>query len=320
MSSGVPAGEGADGAVTAAAAAAPAPAGVTENPWQSLRRFTAARIALGRSGVSQPTDSQLAFQLAHAQARDAVHLALDHKALANKLREACKPTRAPTGAMAAAAPADAAAVAPADGQPRALACLSLHSAAENRHVYLQRPDLGRRLDEASRQALAALRPDGAPSPPYDLAFVIADGLSALAIEQNAAPFLRALMARLSAEQWSIAPLTIVQQGRVAIGDEIAHLLNARAVVVLIGERPGLSSPDSMGLYLTWAPQPGLTDAARNCISNVRPAGLPCEAAAFKLHYLLAESRRRQLSGVALKDETEDESAALDAPQRNFLLE
>ena len=256
---------------------------VVANPWQSLRRFTAARIALGRSGVSQPTDSQLAFQLAHAQARDAVHLALDHKALADRLSEAC-----------------------------GLPCLQLHSAAENRHVFLQRPDLGRKLNQASRQMLTADR--------YDLAFVIADGLSALAIEQNAAPFLRALMPRLSAEPWRIAPLTIVRQGRVAVGDEIAHLLGARMVVVLIGERPGLSSPDSMGLYLTWAPQPGLTDASRNCISNVRSAGLTCEAAAFKLHYLLSASRKRQLSGVALKDETADESAALQAPQRNFLLE
>ena len=260
---------------------------VAANPWQSLRRFTAARIALGRSGVSQPTASQLEFQLAHARARDAVHLALDHKALAEQLSEAC-----------------------------GLPCVNLHSAAENRHIYLQRPDLGRKLDEASRAALAGA------NAACDLAFAIADGLSALAIEQNAAPFLRALMVRLSAEQaqWRIAPLAIVRQGRVAIGDEVAYLLGARAVVVLIGERPGLSSPDSMGLYLTWAPQPGLTDASRNCISNVRPAGLTCEAAAFKLHYLLSESRKRQLSGVALKDETAGESAALEAPQRNFLLE
>lgn len=276
MSGGVPAGEGAE---------SPAATGVTENPWRSLRRFTAARIALGRSGVSQPTASQLEFQLAHARARDAVHLALDHQALADRLSEAC-----------------------------ALPCIALHSAAESRHVYLQRPDLGRKLDDASRAALAGTHA------PCDLAIVIADGLSALAIGQNAPPFLRALMARLAAERWSVAPLAIVRQGRVAVGDEIAHLLNARAVVVLIGERPGLSSPDSMGLYLTWSPRPGLTDASRNCISNVRPAGLTCEAAAFKLHYLLAESRRRQLSGVALKDETADEGAQLGAQQRNFLLE
>jgi len=256
---------------------------VTINPWQSLRRFTAARIALGRSGVSQPTAQQLAFQLDHARARDAVHLALDHEALSATLA--------------------------ASG----MQCVSVHSATRDRQVYLQRPDLGRRLDDASREKLAALA--GAPC---DLAIVVADGLSALAIEQNAAPLLRSLMARL--DGWRISPITIVEQGRVAIGDEIGHLLRAQMVVVLIGERPGLSSPDSLGLYLTWAPQPGLSDASRNCISNVRPAGLTYEAAAFKLHYLLSEARRRQLSGVALKDETTAESANLEAPQRNFLLE
>ncbi|WP_229260133.1 ethanolamine ammonia-lyase subunit EutC [Duganella aquatilis] len=262
---------------------------VTVNPWTALRRLTAARIALGRSGVSQPTAPQLAFQLAHARARDAVHLALDVAALGEALSAA-------------------------SGLP----CVSLHSAAPDRHTYLQRPDLGRQLNAASHDTLAAVDASGVA--PYDLALVVADGLSALAIEQNAAPFIRALMARLSSEQWRLAPIAIVQQGRVAIGDGIAHLLNAQAVVVLIGERPGLSSPDSMGLYLTWAPRPGLTDASRNCISNVRPEGLTWEAAAFKLHYLLSESRRRQLSGVALKDETASESANLEAPRRNFLLE
>jgi ethanolamine ammonia-lyase small subunit len=274
---------------------------VTVNPWQSLRRFTAARIALGRSGVSQPTAEQLAFQLAHARARDAVHLALDHEALSRALTAACGGDREGDGVQ----------------------CVSVQSAARDRHVYLQRPDLGRRLDDASRDKLAALiaavgATEAVVAARYDLAIVIADGLSALAIEQNAAPFLRSLMAKL--EGWRIAPITIVQQGRVAIGDEIAHLLNAQIVVVLIGERPGLSSPDSMGLYLTYAPRPGLTDANRNCISNVRTAGLTYEAAAFKLHYLLSESRRRQLSGVALKDETASESATMEAPRRNFLLE
>src|SRR5471030_1649597 len=261
---------------------------VTSNPWGSLRRFTAARIALGRSGVSQPTAPQLEFQLAHARARDAVHLALEHAALGDALQAS-------------------------SGLP----CLSLHSAAASRDIYLQRPDLGRRLDEASRQALRERERDAAG---YDLAFVIADGLSALAIEQNALPFLKVLMARLAAESWSLAPLSIVRQGRVAVGDEVGELLGARAVVVLVGERPGLSSPDSMGLYLTWAPKTGLTDAARNCISNVRPAGLTYNDAAFKLHYLLSESRQRQLSGVALKDETATDNTLLDAPQRNFLLD
>lgn len=261
---------------------------VIENPWAALRRFTAARIALGRTGVSQPTAPQLAFQLAHARARDAVHQALDVAPLLDGLQEL-------TGQSA----------------------LALHSAAASRDIYLQRPDLGRRLDDASR---AALQQQQQPAGGYDLAFVIADGLSALAIEQNVLPFLRCLTARLALESWTLAPPAVVLQGRVAVGDEVGELLGARAVLVLVGERPGLSSPDSMGLYLTWAPRVGLTDASRNCISNVRPAGLTWEAAAFKLHYLLSEARRRQLSGVALKDETSDDDPALASSRRNFLLD
>ncbi|MET3130697.1 ethanolamine ammonia-lyase small subunit [Oxalobacteraceae bacterium GrIS 1.11] len=253
---------------------------VISNPWHTLRQFTAARIALGRAGVSQPTAPQLAFQLAHARARDAVHLALDAQALAHAL--------------------------PA-------ASVALRSAAENRLTYLQRPDLGRKLAAASRLALQELRPGGA----CDLAIVVADGLSALAIEQNAPPFLDILLRRLARESWTLAPIAIALQGRVAIGDEIGELLGAKAVLVLIGERPGLSSPDSMGLYLTWAPRAGLTDESRNCISNVRPAGLRYEEAAFKLHYLLSESRRRQLSGIGLKDETP--GGQLDVARRAFLL-
>lgn len=310
---------------------------VVANPWAALRRFTAARIALGRVGVSQPTAPQLAFQLAHARARDAVHQALDVAPLLEGLQEL-------------------------SGQP----ALALHSGAASRDIYLQRPDLGRRLDDASRQLLqqyaqpqpqpqpsaaqsqpqtqprspaaesqpqpSAAQPQPQPQPSvaqppplptagsYDLAFVIADGLSALAIEQNVLPFLRCLTARLALEEWTIAPPAVVLQGRVAVGDEVGELLGARAVLVLVGERPGLSSPDSMGLYLTWAPRVGLTDASRNCISNVRPAGLTWEAAAFKLHYLLSEARRRQLSGVALKDETSDDDPALASSRRNFLLD
>jgi ethanolamine ammonia-lyase small subunit len=261
---------------------------VVDNPWAALRRFTAARIALGRTGVSQPTAPQLAFQLAHARARDAVHQALDVAPLLDGLQEL-------TGQSA----------------------LALHSAAASRDIYLQRPDLGRRLDDASRAALQQ-RPAAAGG--YDLAFVIADGLSALAIEQNVLPFLRCLTARPALESWTLAPPAVVLQGRVAVGDEVGELLGARAVLVLVGERPGLSSPDSMGLYLTWAPRVGLTDASRNCISNVRPAGLTWDAAAFKLHYLLSEARRRQLSGVALKDETSDDDPALASSRRNFLLD
>lgn len=260
------------------------------NPWAALRQFTAARIALGRAGVSLPTDAHLAFQLAHAKARDAVHLALDVPALQAVL----------------------------SGHQT----LALHSAAADRNIYLQRPDLGRRLDAASRQALLALKPSAQAQPAwrYDLALVVVDGLSALAIEQNAAPFLAILQRRIAAENWAIAPICIVRQGRVAVGDEVAELLGAKAVVVLIGERPGLSAPDSMGLYLTWMPRVGLTDASRNCISNVRPAGLRYEEAAYKLHYLLSQARRRQLSGVGLKDETAGDPGLPAAPHKNFLLE
>ena len=241
---------------------------VTANPWLALRRFTQARIALGRAGVSLPTTPQLAFQLAHAKARDAVHLALDVPAL-----------QAALSALG-------------------LETLAVHSAAPDRDTYLKRPDLGRRLDAPSRQALSA-QPRG-----FDIAFVVADGLSALAIGTHAMPFLQRMLPPLQAEGWSIAPLVIVEQGRVAIEDEVGELLGAQLVVILIGERPGLSSPDSMGLYLTWMPRVGLTDADRNCISNVRPEGLVYEQAAQKLMQLLRESRRLQLSGVRLKDEHE----------------
>lgn len=267
---------------------------VTANPWHALRQFTDARIALGRAGVSLPTAAHLAFQLAHAKARDAVHLALDVPALQATLQAALAGHQT----------------------------LVLHSAAADRNSYLQRPDLGRKLDPASRQMLEMLRNSEKLQTErrYDLAFVVVDGLSALAIEQNATPFLSILQHRIAAENWSIAPICIVRQGRVAVGDEVAELLGAKAVVVLIGERPGLSSPDSMGLYLTWMPQVGLTDASRNCISNVRPAGLRYEEAAYKLHYLLSESHKRQLSGVDLKDETASEPDLLAAEQKNFLLE
>jgi ethanolamine ammonia-lyase small subunit len=264
---------------------------VTDNPWQSLRRFTAARIALGRAGVSLPTAAQLAFQLAHAQARDAVHLALDVEGLRQQLCLA--------------------------DVPGAAACRVLDSAAADRLTYLQRPDLGRRLNQASRQALSDPDDDGQRL--YDLAFVIADGLSSLAIRQNAAPFLAALQHRIAAHQWRLAPLTIVRQARVAIGDEVGSLLRARLVVVLIGERPGLSSPDSMGLYLSWMPQPGMNDAQRNCISNVRPQGLNYEEAAGKLDYLLTQAFQRGLTGVALKDESNAAVLQTSLPQVNFLL-
>ena len=254
------------------------PGAVVENPWRRLREFTDARIGLGRAGISLPTSELLAFQLSHAQARDAVHLPLDIDALCSEL--AADPQLA------------------ALGEP-----IRLHSQATDRMTYLQRPDLGRLLDDASREQLVAL----CCEQPSDLAIVIVDGLSSRAIAQNAVPFLQRFMGLLASElpECSLAPLTIVEQGRVAVGDDVGALLNARAVLLLIGERPGLSSPDSLGLYLTWAPKPGLTDAARNCISNVRPAGLPHVEGAKRALYLLREAQRLKLSGVNLKDRTED---------------
>ena len=238
------------------------------DPWHPLRGLTAARIALGRSGASLPTRAHLEFQLAHARARDAVHHVADLDAVAEQL---------------AAAP---------------LAHVSLSTAAGDAADFLRCPDHGRRLDEASREALKGLQVGNRS----DLAIVLADGLSGLAVERHAAPLAIALTQRLDREGWRIAPLAIVRRGRVAIGDEIGELLDARAVVVLIGERPGLSAPDSLGAYLTWAPRVGRSDADRNCVSNIRPAGLPVAQAAERLDWLLTEARRRQGSGVALKDE------------------
>ena len=256
------------------------------DPWALLRRFTPARIALGRAGSSLPTAALLEFQLAHASARDAVHLPLDAAAVEGALR----------------------------GQGQEV--IALHSAAADRHIYLKRPDLGRRLEPQSRRRLgaeAAARPGG-----FDAAFVVADGLSALAVHENAAPLLAAVMARL--EGWRLAPVTLVSQARVAIGDEIGQRLGAQMVAVLIGERPGLSSPDSLGVYLTWHPRVGATDAQRNCISNIRPAGLDHPTAARRLAWLMGEARRRGLSGVALKDETGPPAPRLTGPDRagNFL--
>lgn len=261
---------------------------VVANPWSRLRQYTPARIALGRSGTSLPTKPHLEFQLAHARARDAVHRELDTAKLGQAL------------------------------QQRGLEVLQLHSGAGNRPVYLQRPDKGRRLDEVSCGTLQAL---ARPARPYDVAFVVGDGLSAFAIEENAVGFLDVMLAKLKEHGWSIAPISVVKEARVAVGDEVGQLLGAEMVVVLIGERPGLSSPDSMGLYLTFRPRVGMTDESRNCISNVRREGISYAGAAHKLGYLMTEARSRQLSGVNLKDEA-DAPAGVGAPTstENFLLE
>jgi ethanolamine ammonia-lyase small subunit len=254
-----------------------------------LRQFTSGRIALGRTGISLPTTPQLEFQLAHARARDAVHHELD----AETLQQAVM------------------------AQQLVEQCVVVESSAGNRATYLQRPDLGRRLSSGSRQQLQLLASQSKQVGACDLAFVIADGLSALAVETNAVPFLKAVLERLAQDGLSLAPVTIVRQGRVAVGDEVGELLGAKLVVVLIGERPGLSSPDSMGLYMTWGPRVGLTDESRNCISNVRPAGLSYEEASYKLHYLVSEALRREVTGVQLKDETP--ASQLEGRLSNFLL-
>jgi len=228
-----------------------------------LRNFTSARVGLGAAGVSLPTREVLAFQLAHARARDAVHAELDIPALARELGD----------------------------------FVTAHSEAHDRATYLRRPDLGRRLDTESRRRVQE------KSGHFDVAFVIADGLSAQAVQRHAPRILELALPELNAAAWRIAPLVVVQQGRVAIGDEIGQLLGADLAVVLIGERPGLSSPESLGIYLTWEPRAGRTDAERNCISNIHADGLSYPAALQRLVFLLTESRRRCLSGVRLREES-----------------
>ncbi|TCT03235.1 ethanolamine ammonia-lyase subunit EutC [Aquabacter spiritensis] len=242
---------------------------IARDPWLAFARHTPARIALGRTGASLPTAEVLRFALAHAQARDAVHMPFDADAVARGIADL------------------------------GFSVLRAASAAPARDVYLRRPDLGRRLGDASRVALA-----GGSGAPADLAIVVADGLSSAAVHAQAVPFLAAFKPWIAAQGWRCAPVVVAEQARVALGDEVGVLLKARAVAVLIGERPGLSSPDSLGLYLTLAPAQGRSDAERNCISNVRGAGLSHAAAAFKLAWLLKEAFRRGVTGIALKDESD----------------
>jgi len=242
-----------------------------------LRLLTPARIALRRTGISLATSEVLDFQLAHGRARDAVHAALQPATLIPGLQQLTH------------------------YDP-----ILLHSAAPDRPTYLKRPDLGRKLSQSSRKRLESLA-----NPSCDLAVILADGLSALAIERHAEPVLSHLLPAIP--DLKLAPICIAEQARVAIGDEIADLLSAGLVIVLIGERPGLSSPDSLGAYITWNPQPGrTTDAERNCISNIRAEGLSyAEAAARLLHYI-REARQKRLTGVALKD-PEQPQFLLDNP-------
>lgn len=239
------------------------------DPWAGLARLTPARIALGRAGASLPTAEVLRFSLAHAQARDAVHARLEVASLKGGLDALLGPV------------------------------LAVESQAIDRALYLRRPDLGRRLAAGSAAALKAAATGDA-----DLAIVIGDGLSARAVNAHAAPLIEALKPRLAALGLKLAPPVVAIGARVALGDEIGAILRAKAVAMLIGERPGLSSPDSLGVYLTVAPRPGRTDAERNCISNVRAEGLSYDLAAFKIAWLLREALRRGLTGVDLKDDSD----------------
>jgi ethanolamine ammonia-lyase small subunit len=232
--------------------------------WRDLRRFTQARVALGRAGNGMPTGAHLDFQAAHAAARDAVHTPLDVPALAAALADA------------------------------GIASVPVRSTAPDRQTYLLRPDLGRRLDPADAAVLEAM--------PGCFVLVVCDGLSSVAVQRHAAPLLALLVPALRARGLPVPPVVIATQGRVALGDDVGAALGAVAVAVLIGERPGLSAADSMGAYLTWQPRPGRTDAERNCISNIRPLGLPPDAAAEKLLWLIDRMFVLGLTGVDLKDE------------------
>ena len=240
-----------------------------QDPWQQLKAFTNARIAIGRVGSSLPTSEFLNFGLSHAMARDAVHLALDVNALETDLRSLGYNT------------------------------IQVHSQASDRATYLLRPDWGRSLDEPSLTLLQNAK----THVPIDFLIVVGDGLSSLAVSRHVNPLLVECQKILPAE-WSANHVVIASQARVAIGDEIGQALNANMVAMLIGERPGLSSPDSLGIYLTFNPKAGLSDADRNCISNVRPEGLQYAAAAKKLVWLAQEAMRLKITGVMLKDESE----------------
>jgi len=235
---------------------------------RQLRSLTPARIGLSRAGSSIATREVLKFDRDHARARDAVHLPFDAKGVANQLAA------------------------------RGIRTVLVQSAAADRSIYLQRPDLGRRLDERSRRRLESHRTDSHRQ--ADIAIVIADGLSSRAIHENAVAFLDLFLPLATARGWRWAPTTIASQARVAIADEIGEILAVRLSVILIGERPGLSASDSMGIYLTHGPRPGRTDAERNCISNIRPAGLSCREAAGQLDVLIASAFAMRLSGVHLK--------------------
>jgi ethanolamine ammonia-lyase small subunit len=235
---------------------------------RDLRKLTPARVGLGRAGASMPTSALLEFTLDHARARDAVHTAFDVPAMIEGLGDL------------------------------GLEAVAVSSRVRDRKDYLRRPDLGRALDPASQDLLA-----NRSGRSCELAIVIGDGLSPTAVHAHAVELVRSLMPRLAADGIAIGHAVVASGARVALGDEIGALLGARMIAVLIGERPGLSAPDSLGAYLTFAPRAGLTDAERNCVSNIHRSGLGYGEAASKIAWLVREGLARGVTGVALKDES-----------------
>jgi ethanolamine ammonia-lyase small subunit len=238
------------------------------DPWHRLRSFTQARIAQGHAGCGLPTTALLDFQLAHAFARDAIHQPWDIERFSKAVKE------------------------------MGLDPLCLGTPVTDRVQYLQRPDLGRCLDQSSRQTLLSRNLSA-----VDVALIISNGLSSTAVESHGERLLQAIIAAYERISLCCGPVCLVPNARVALADEIGTLLKARLSVIVVGERPGLSAADSLGVYLTYEPQVGKTDADRNCISNVRPPdGLSYETAAAKVAYLSYEALQRGMSGVALKDD------------------
>lgn len=250
--------------------------------WQSLRQYTAARIALGRAGASLPTSAWLDFKYDHAIARDAVHAEFDAEELAKQMESLGLESRI------------------------------VSSAAPDRATYLTRPDLGRRLADADVRYLD----DCCATSSCDLAIIVSDGLSAAAAHLHAAPLVAALLPSLRQWNWQMAPVVVVRFGRVAIADQIGQWLGARLALILLGERPGLKAADSLGAYLVYDPRPGRTDAQRNCVSNIRPAGLSIAQATDTIMYLLREAHRRGISGIELKDDRPNLASNRSSPKEH----
>lgn len=251
-------------------------------PWKVLSRWTSARIAMGRIGASMPTNAILEFDMDHARARDAVHEPFNTEAMQEALEDIGFPT------------------------------LLVRSRAPDRATYLRRPDLGRALDPASAESLRR----GGPSPSRTLTVVVADGLSSFAPTSHALAFL--LRLRDGLVGWHLDPIVIATQARVALADEIGELRGSEATLILIGERPGLKSADSLGAYLTYAPRTGRMDSERNCISNIRPSGISYDVAVFTLLHLLNRARAIGTSGIALKDDSSEVLLSPPAPPTSLL--